>query len=334
MPFGFSSVTRAAGRSWRTIWQKTFCSRTRRAMSCPNCEPKSKIRTSSSSWSSHEAHSRKIRTAVFSLSQSPCDPPRARPRPRPSAPPGSRPRSSACSPAMVVPPGLATASFSAPGCWPVSSTIFAAPSTVCAASARATSRGRPHLHAAVGQRLDDHVDERRAAAAEARSRRRAACSGTRNAVPTAPKQLADQGHVVRRRGRAGRVSRCARPDQARRVRHHADEPRLLARARRRVSAASRPAAIETTRCRAPSAGRSSASTAGITCGLTARTSTSHAAATSRVRVDGLDAGRRLELRAGLGVRVGRAAPRGVEQSGLRPAACERGGHLPGAEEAD
>ena len=47
IPFGFSSLTRAAGRSCRTTWQKTFCSRTRRAMSCPNCEPKSKIRTSS-----------------------------------------------------------------------------------------------------------------------------------------------------------------------------------------------------------------------------------------------------------------------------------------------
>src|SRR5579883_934475 len=47
IPFGFSSFTRAAERSWRTTWQKTFCSRTRRAMSCPNCEPKSKMRTSS-----------------------------------------------------------------------------------------------------------------------------------------------------------------------------------------------------------------------------------------------------------------------------------------------
>src|SRR5829696_4691013 len=47
IPFGFNSFTRAALRSWRTTWQKTFSSRTRRAMSCPNCEPKSKIRTSS-----------------------------------------------------------------------------------------------------------------------------------------------------------------------------------------------------------------------------------------------------------------------------------------------
>src|SRR5262245_53796144 len=43
-PRGFSSATRLAGRSWRTIWQKTFCSRTRRAISWPYCEPKSKIR--------------------------------------------------------------------------------------------------------------------------------------------------------------------------------------------------------------------------------------------------------------------------------------------------
>ena len=31
----------------RTIWQKTFCSRTRRAMSWPYCDPKSKMRTRS-----------------------------------------------------------------------------------------------------------------------------------------------------------------------------------------------------------------------------------------------------------------------------------------------
>src|SRR5436309_1954873 len=50
-PRGFNSATRAAGRSWRTIWQKTFCSRTRRAMSWPYCEPKSKIRMRSRSGS-------------------------------------------------------------------------------------------------------------------------------------------------------------------------------------------------------------------------------------------------------------------------------------------
>src|SRR5438105_9306136 len=43
-PRGCNSATRAAGRSWRTIVQKTFCSRTRRAMSWPYCAPKSRIR--------------------------------------------------------------------------------------------------------------------------------------------------------------------------------------------------------------------------------------------------------------------------------------------------
>src|SRR5947209_5941267 len=35
------------GRSWRTNWQKTFRSRTRRAMSWPYCAPKSNTRTRS-----------------------------------------------------------------------------------------------------------------------------------------------------------------------------------------------------------------------------------------------------------------------------------------------
>src|SRR5207248_10254984 len=51
MPLGFRAWIRAADRSWRTIWQKTFWSRTRRAMSWPYCEPKSKIRMRSRSGS-------------------------------------------------------------------------------------------------------------------------------------------------------------------------------------------------------------------------------------------------------------------------------------------
>src|SRR5260370_5347375 len=50
-PSGCNSATRAAGKSWRTIWQKTFCSRTRRAMSWTYCAPKSKIRMRSLSGS-------------------------------------------------------------------------------------------------------------------------------------------------------------------------------------------------------------------------------------------------------------------------------------------
>src|SRR5437660_3782648 len=56
-----------------------------------------------------------------------------------------RPCSSACKPAMVVPPGEATLSFSLPRCSPVSRTIRAEPSTVCVARARAPSRGKPIL---------------------------------------------------------------------------------------------------------------------------------------------------------------------------------------------
>src|SRR3954471_22438519 len=47
IPFGRSSATRAARRSWRTTWQKTLSSRTRRAISWAYCEPKSKTRTRS-----------------------------------------------------------------------------------------------------------------------------------------------------------------------------------------------------------------------------------------------------------------------------------------------
>ena len=67
----------------------------------------------------------------------------SRPRRRPSARPAAPPTSSACRPAIVVPPGLATRSLSTPGCSPVSSTISAPPSTVCAASCVAMPRGRP-----------------------------------------------------------------------------------------------------------------------------------------------------------------------------------------------
>ena len=42
-------------------------------------------------------------------------------------------RSSAATPAMVLPPGLHTSSLSCPGCRPVRSTISALPSSICAA---------------------------------------------------------------------------------------------------------------------------------------------------------------------------------------------------------
>src|SRR5919108_3889053 len=55
------------------------------------------------------------------------------------------PSSSAAMPAMVVPPGLDTMSFSAPGCMPVSASRCAEPSTVWVASVMAVARSRPIL---------------------------------------------------------------------------------------------------------------------------------------------------------------------------------------------
>ena len=53
------------------------------------------------------------------------------------------PASSVCRPAMAVPPGLVTWSFSSPGCLPVSMSRWAEPSTVWAASSWAVRRSRP-----------------------------------------------------------------------------------------------------------------------------------------------------------------------------------------------
>ena len=44
---------------------------------------------------------------------------------------------------MVLPPGLHTASFSSPGCLPLSKTSLALPSTIWAAYSCALARGRP-----------------------------------------------------------------------------------------------------------------------------------------------------------------------------------------------
>ena len=49
---------------------------------------------------------------------------------------------------IVVPAGEHTISFSSPGCFPVSSTIFALPSTACAAKVYACCLGMPPATAA------------------------------------------------------------------------------------------------------------------------------------------------------------------------------------------
>ena len=49
-PLGLISRMRDAGRSCRTIWQKTLFSRTRRAISCAVCDPKSSTKTCSATF--------------------------------------------------------------------------------------------------------------------------------------------------------------------------------------------------------------------------------------------------------------------------------------------
>src|SRR5450432_225726 len=45
MPFGLSALIVAAEISWRTICEYTWHSRTRRAMTCVYCDPKSRMTT-------------------------------------------------------------------------------------------------------------------------------------------------------------------------------------------------------------------------------------------------------------------------------------------------
>ena len=81
--------------------------------------------------------------------------------------PRTPPRSRACRPAMVVPPGLATMSLSTPGC----ASRFQHHLRRSQHRLRRQRRGhvarQTHAHAAVGQRLDHQIHERRPAAGQA-----------------------------------------------------------------------------------------------------------------------------------------------------------------------
>ena len=200
------------------------------------------------------------------------------------------------------------------------------PSTVWAASAW-PRRGAGPLHPAVGQRLDHHVHERRAAAAQARSPRRAgargrgnACRPRRTAGRPAPRPRASAAARAssRRRSRRPGTACSASPGRAARRR----------RARRTSVFSVTPAAIEMTRCRRLSAPFSSASTSGMTCGFTARTSTSQAAATARFvgRLRRRWPSANSARASGYGSAAGLRGE--VEQAGLRPA--RRRGRWPSA----
>ena len=145
-------------------------------------------------------------------------------------------------------------------------------------------------------------------------------------------QLADKRDIIRGCGCSRRIAR-----RTRATRHGVFGITRTSRVSVPSPSASvlrvKPAAMEMTRCRAASAGRSSAITAGSTCGFTARMRTSHAAATAAFASKRGNAGRFLELHAGVGIWVSRSASRGIEQACLGPAQSECGGHLTGPEEA-
>ena len=135
-----------------------------------------------------------------------------------------RPFSNSCKPSIVVPPGLVTWSLSAPGCWPVSKTIFAAPKTVCAASFVANVARQTGRHAAVAQRFDELINISRTAAAQAgHGIEQRFLHLKRNA--DGGKQFLRQFAVRRGRGFAERERRSARADERRRVGHDADDAR-------------------------------------------------------------------------------------------------------------
>ena len=82
-----------------------------------------------------------------------------------------------------------------------------------------------HPHSAVGESLDHHVHERRPAAAQAGHRVEQGFR-QRERLADRVEQFLDQGRVFRPCAGPGGEPGCALADQARRVRHDADEPMI------------------------------------------------------------------------------------------------------------
>ena len=97
------------------------------------------------------------------------------------------------------------------------------PSTVCAARAVATARGRPMRTPAVAQGLDDHVHEGRARAGQPGHRVQQLLLDLAGDAHRA-EQLLHQLAVLRRGLRAEAIAAGPCAHQARRVGHHADQP--------------------------------------------------------------------------------------------------------------
>ena len=190
------------------------------------------------------------------------------------------PRSSACRPAIVVPPGLVTWSLSTPGWSPVSRTIRAAPSDGLRGQGGRDLSGQADTHAAVGERLDHHVDERRPAPRQARH-------GVEQRLGD-PERLSDRAqagehHRLVRIPGLGTEAEPRRPrtDQGRGVRHHPRQPSVgtqpVGQGRERHPRRDRDHQV----LGCVSTGRSCSRTCGMLCGFTARTRTSLTRATSR-----------------------------------------------------
>ena len=133
-----------------------------------------------------------------------------------------RPSSSARIPAIVQPAGVVTSSLSEAGWRPVVRTISAAPSVIWATSSVATCRGRPRMTPAVGERLDDDVDERRTARREAGHRVHVLLFQLED--PSEGREdLPGEGDVPVGRPRTLREDRHPLSDEAGGVRHRPDD---------------------------------------------------------------------------------------------------------------
>ena len=137
------------------------------------------------------------------------------------------PASSVCSPAIAVPPGDVTMSLRWPGCWPVSRSSLADPSTVWAASDGVVAR-QTDFDARVGQRFDDK--EHVGGARTRKTRHRIELIFIEHDGKTdRAEDLLRQLDVVFCRGVASR-NRCGScSDERWRVRHDPNHPRAFGR---------------------------------------------------------------------------------------------------------
>src|SRR5262245_13537479 len=190
------------------------------------------------------------------------------------------PRSSACSPAIVVPPGLATISLRAPADNPLSSNILAEPYTVCAASRLATSRGNP-MRTPPSLRASIRTATYAGPLPESPVTTSSNFSGTAIALPTAFSKRS-----INCTSSAVACGPAAYAEALAPTRHGVVSMTPLVRRSLPTPFASCssviPAAMDTTRCLACSAGLMSARTSLMCCGLTARTTTSLRSTMSRL----------------------------------------------------